>query len=129
MHAVFNPINALITVIIIQTPLILLGISPEAALVATLLIDLQSLISHFNVNIKAGFLNYIFIGTETHRFHHSANIDEAKNFGNTLAIWDILFGTFYYKPNAQPEKLGIDRQKDYPQSTDLLKVISFPFKK
>jgi sterol desaturase/sphingolipid hydroxylase (fatty acid hydroxylase superfamily) len=129
MHAVFNPINAFITATTIQLPLILLGISPEAALAATLLIDLQSLVSHFNVNIKAGFLNYIFIGTETHRYHHSANMDEAKNYGNTLAIWDIIFGTFYYKPDAVPEKLGLDGAQDYPKSENILEVVTFPFKK
>jgi len=120
MHAVFNPVNAFITATIIQLPLILLGISPEAALAATLLIDLQSLVSHFNVNIKTGFLNYIFIGTETHRYHHSANTDEAKNYGNTLAIWDIVFGTFYYKPGVFPKKLGMDRPNEYPKSENLL---------
>jgi sterol desaturase/sphingolipid hydroxylase (fatty acid hydroxylase superfamily) len=129
MHAVFNPINAFVTATIIQLPLILLGISPEAALAATLLIDLQSLVSHFNVNIKAGFLNYIFIGTETHRYHHSANIDEAKNYGNTLAIWDIIFGTFHYKPNSVPQKLGLDNSEGYPKSENILDVVTYPFKK
>jgi sterol desaturase/sphingolipid hydroxylase (fatty acid hydroxylase superfamily) len=129
MHAVFNPINAFITATIIQLPLILLGISPEAALAATLLIDLQSLVSHFNVNIKAGFLNYIFIGTETHRYHHSANIDEAKNYGNTLAIWDIIFGTFYYKPNKVPQRLGLDNPEEYPMSENIFAVVTLPFKK
>ena len=128
MHAVFNPINAFITTTIIQFPLILLGISPEATLIATLLIDLQSLVSHFNVNVKAGFLNYVFIGTETHRYHHSANMDEAKNYGNTLAIWDLIFGTFYYRPNAVPEKLGISENNNYPESENVLKVITLPFR-
>ncbi len=129
MHAVFNPINAFLTTTIIQVPLIFLGVSPEAALAATLLIDLQSLVSHFNVDIRAGYLNYIFIGTETHRCHHSANINEAKNFGNTLAIWDIIFGTFYYKPGTAPAKLGVDHVDQYPESDNLISVISFPFKK
>lgn len=129
MHAVFNPINTIITAIIIQTPLVMLGISPEAAMAATLLIDLQSVISHFNVDIRAGFLNYIFIGAETHRYHHSASIDESKNYGNTLAIWDLIFGTFLYKPGAVPESLGVEGQEDYPKSNNIFKVIAYPFKK
>ncbi len=128
MHAVFHPLNALISTIVVQAPLILLGISPEAALAATLLIDLQSLISHFNFDIRAGFLNYIFIGAETHRYHHSANIEEAHNFGNTLAIWDIIFGTFKYRPGVLPEQLGV-AQKDVPDSNDLVKVLLYPFRK
>jgi sterol desaturase/sphingolipid hydroxylase (fatty acid hydroxylase superfamily) len=129
MHAVFNPINAIITAIIIQTPLVLLGISPEAALAATLIIDLQSMISHFNADIRAGYLNFIFIGAETHRYHHSANMEESKNYGNTLAIWDIVFGTFLYKPGNPPEKLGIEGQEDYPPSNNIFQVILYPFKK
>ena len=100
----------------------------KATLVATLLIDLQSLVSHFNVNIKAGFLNYLFIGTETHRYHHSANMDEAGNYGNTLAIWDLIFGTFYYRPNAVPEKLGVSADNQYPKSENVLEVITLPFR-
>ncbi len=129
MHAVFNPINAIITAIIVQAPLVLLGISPEAALAATLIIDLQSMISHFNADIRAGFLNYIFIGAETHRYHHSANMNESKNYGNTLAIWDFVFGTFLYKRGRTPEKLGVEGQEDYPPSNNILKVITYPFKK
>lgn len=128
MHAEFNPINAFFTATIIQLPLIILGIPPEAALAATFLIDLQSLVSHFNVYITTGFLNYIFIGTETHRFHHSANIHEAKNFGNTLAIFDIIFGTFYYKPGTAPERLGMNNPNEYPKSENLFEVVSLPFK-
>ena len=127
MHAVFHPINALITTAIIQTPLILLGVSPEAALFATLLIDLQSLVSHFNVDVRAGWFNYIFIGTETHRYHHSADVREAGNFGNTLAVWDLLFGTFRYRPGIAPQALGVSEAAGYPDSNDWLRVMALPF--
>jgi sterol desaturase/sphingolipid hydroxylase (fatty acid hydroxylase superfamily) len=80
VHAVFNPIQALITVIIVQLPLILLGVPPEVVLIGTLLIDLQSLVSHFNMDLRMGFLNYIFIGSETHRLHHTGDTIHAKNF-------------------------------------------------
>jgi len=129
MHAVFHPLNIFISTVIIQIPLVLLGISPEAALAATLLIDLQSFVSHFNVDIKAGFLNYIFIGTETHRYHHSVDVNDAKNYGNTLAIWDIVFGTFHYTPGRLPVKLGVGNMEAYPPSEKVFRVIAFPFKK
>jgi sterol desaturase/sphingolipid hydroxylase (fatty acid hydroxylase superfamily) len=129
MHAVFNPINGFIATIIIQAPLLFLGISPEAAFAATLFIGLQGIVSHFNVNIRAGFFNYLFIGTETHRYHHSAALEEAKNFGVALTIWDIVFGTFYYRPNTLPEKLGMGKPSDYPRSENILEVVKLPFKK
>ena len=127
MHAVFHPANAVVTAVIIQAPLAVLGISPEAALAATLVIDLQSLVSHFNVDLRAGFLNYIVIGTETHRYHHSASRKDAGNYGNTLAIWDLLFGTFRYKPGVAPERLGVKEPDDYPASNELVRVLALPF--
>ncbi|MDX6709974.1 MAG: hypothetical protein QOH96_990, partial [Blastocatellia bacterium] len=47
-------------------------------------------------------------------------------YGNTLSIWDLVFGTFYYNPGTVPEKLGIDGT--YLRSNDLWKVISYPFR-
>ncbi len=126
MHAVFHPVNALISTLIIQLTLMQLGISPAAALAATLMIDLQSLVSHFNVNVRAGFLNYIFIGTETHRLHHSAS-EVPGNFGNTLAIWDLVFGTFRYQPGINPKRLGVDHPESYPRSEKTLSVLALPF--
>jgi sterol desaturase/sphingolipid hydroxylase (fatty acid hydroxylase superfamily) len=128
MHAVFHPVNALISTAIIQAPLVLLGVPPSAVLIATLLIDLQSLVSHFNVDIRAGFLNYIFIGTESHRFHHSADVREAKNFGNTLAIWDLVFGTFLYRPGMAPAKLGLEHGEGVPRSEQVFPVLALPFR-
>jgi len=128
MHAVFHPLNALISTVIIQAPLMLLGVPPSSVLIATLLIDLQSLISHFNVDIRAGFLNYIFIGTESHRFHHSADLQEAKNFGNTLAIWDLVFGTFLYRPGKAPAKLGLEHGEEVPRSEQVFRVLALPFR-
>jgi sterol desaturase/sphingolipid hydroxylase (fatty acid hydroxylase superfamily) len=105
----------------------LMGVSPEATLAASLLIDLQSLVSHFNVDLRAGFLNYIFIGTETHRYHHSANVKDAGNYGNTLAIWDQLFGTFLYRPGIAPERLGVANPDEFPESNELARVLALPF--
>lgn len=127
MHAVFNPINAFISTAIIQVPLILLGLPPAAVLAATLLIDLQSLVSHFNADVRAGFLNYVFIGAETHRYHHSADLGEARNFGNTLAVWDLVFGTHYYRPGRNPVKLGVAAADEYPASDRILAVLALPF--
>ncbi len=129
MHPVFHPINMIVTQIIIQGSLILLGARPESIFIFNALMGLQGLISHFNVEIKAGFLNYIFIGTELHRYHHSANSEEAQNYGSVITIWDIVFGTFYYKPNRTPERLGVENVKLYPTSTEIFKVLSLPFKK
>ena len=128
MHPVFHPINMIVTLVIIQGSLILLGARPESIFLFNALMGLHGLVSHFNVDIKAGPLNYIFIGTELHRYHHSANVDEAKNYGSLLSIWDIVFGTFHYEPNKTPERLGVSDVNAYPKSNELMKVLALPFK-
>jgi len=129
MHPVINPINVIVIQIITQGTLILLGARPESIFLFNVLIGLQGSVSHLNVEMKAGYLNYIFIGTELHRFHHSANMEEAQNFGTVLSIWDIIFGTFYYKPERVPEELGVANKELYPKSTEIFEVLKLPFKR
>lgn len=129
MHGVFHPVNALITAVLIQSTMMLLGLSPEAAFAAILLIDLQTMISHFNVDIRAGVFNYLFIGTELHRYHHSASVDEAKNYGTVIPLWDLIFGTFLYKPARHPVRLGLDGGNEYPPSQRLWQVLSLAFRR
>lgn len=128
MHPVIHPINVIVIQIIIQGSLVLLGARTESIFIFNALMGLQGLVSHFNVEIKAGFLNYIFIGTELHRYHHSAKMEESQNFGAITPFWDIVFGTFYYKPNEVPEKLGVTDKNLYPTSSEIFKVLKLPFK-
>jgi sterol desaturase/sphingolipid hydroxylase (fatty acid hydroxylase superfamily) len=114
--------------LILTLPLFALGFSTEALFVANLIVGLQGLVSHFNVDIRVGPLNYLLMGTELHRYHHSADPRECKNYASTLSLWDLLFGTFYYRPGQNPQKLGVEQPARYPQDTELLKVLALPFK-
>lgn len=128
MHGVAHPVNTLIVRIIFTVPLFFLGFSTEAIFVASLVTGLQGLVSHFNVDCRAGWLNYILIGAETHRYHHSASIDEAQNYASTITLWDMLFGTFVYKPDKLPSKLGVTNPAQYPGDRQLIKILMMPFK-
>ncbi len=127
MHAVFHPVNAFISAIIIQSTFLILGLSPQAVFAAMLILDLQAMVSHFNVDIRAGLLNYVFSGTELHRYHHSTSISEAQNFGVVLTLWDLVFGTFKYQPGKLPARLGLDGTGEYPHSRNFLQVLALPF--
>jgi sterol desaturase/sphingolipid hydroxylase (fatty acid hydroxylase superfamily) len=129
MHPVGHPINFIVSLAIVQLPLVVLGERQETIFLFNALMGLQGLVSHFNVDIKAGPLNYLVVGTELHRFHHSADIDEAKNFGVLTPVWDLVFGTFSYHPKRLPRALGVDRAADYPASSDVGQVLLLPFKK
>jgi sterol desaturase/sphingolipid hydroxylase (fatty acid hydroxylase superfamily) len=127
MHAVGHPINAAYVRVILMLPAILFGFSPEAVFAASVFNGFQGLVSHFNVDSRAGWFNRLFIGTELHRFHHSVNMHEAKNYAATVSIWDQLFGT-YRLPSSAPEKLGVVDRESYPQDLQWGKILSIPFK-
>lgn len=128
MHPVAHPINLLVSLALVQLPLVVLGARQESIFLFNALMGLQGLVSHFNVDIKAGPLNYLLVGTELHRFHHSADLDEAKNFGVLTPVWDLVFGTFRYQPGRLPDALGVARPQDYPASRELRKVLLLPFR-
>jgi sterol desaturase/sphingolipid hydroxylase (fatty acid hydroxylase superfamily) len=129
MHPAGHPINLLVTLAIINFPMVVLGARPESIFLYNALIGLQGLVSHVNVKIKAGPLNYLLVGTELHRYHHSADVNEAKNFGVLTPIWDIVFGTFQYQPERLPHKLGVENPSTYPSSEEVLKLLVLPFKR
>ena len=129
MHAVGHPLNFLVSLATVQLPLVVLGARPESIFLFNALMGLQGLLSHYNVDIKAGPLNYLLVGTELHRFHHSADIHEAKNYGVLTPFWDLVFGTFEYHPHRMPAALGVSEPLQYPDSNDLVKVLVLPFKR
>ncbi|MDH5778339.1 MAG: sterol desaturase family protein [Gammaproteobacteria bacterium] len=129
MHAVAHPINFIVARSIFTLPLYFLGFSVEALFVANLIIGLQGTISHFNVDLRVGWINYLLVGTELHRYHHSADPEQGKNYGSVVPIWDIIFGTFYYRPNQLPQQLGISKPENYPVDRQVWQVMLLPFRK
>ncbi len=127
MHAVSHPINVLVVRQIMTLPLFALGFSTEALFVANLIVGLQGLVSHYNVDIRTGWWNYILVGAELHRFHHSADADQTKNYGAVVSLWDLIFGTFYYRPSQHPVALGIADPANYPTDRQLWRVLKLPF--
>jgi sterol desaturase/sphingolipid hydroxylase (fatty acid hydroxylase superfamily) len=128
MHAVGHPLNTVAVRLILSAPLFALGISPEAVFVAAVIVALQGVVSHFNVDMRAGWMNYVLVGNELHRYHHSADVAEAKNFAAVVPLWDIVFGTFVYRPGVAPRRLGLADPAGYPPERDIVDVLSLPFR-
>jgi len=130
MHVAGHPINAiLVQGIIIVVPIWIMGYSELAVTVFLMINSMHGLLSHFNVDARIGFMNYVFIGPELHRYHHSAKVSEGKNYGATISLFDLLFGTFVYKPGLAPAALGVAGPENYPMYGQLTKVLLLPFKR
>lgn len=66
------------------------------------------MLTHCNVEMRFGWLNYIFNTPGLHRFHHSKDLAQGnRNYGENLMIWDILFGTFYNADVRPPADIGM----------------------
>ncbi len=129
MHPAGHPLNFILIQGIIRVPLFyFLGVSQEALFAVSAIIGLQGLVSHCNVDLRAGWFNYIFAGTELHRFHHSADVAEGKNYAVALSLLDILFGTFVYQPERVPQRLGVADPAAYPHSSEFWRVMLIPFR-
>jgi len=130
MHAVFHPLNSLlIQPLAMILPIWTMGYSQDTVTIFLMIMGMHGLLSHFNVDIRMGWLNYVFVGNELHRYHHSADVNEAKNYGAMLSIYDQLFGTFVYKPGIPPENLGVDESAGLPDYDQTLIVLGLPFTK
>ncbi len=129
MHPAGHPFNAILIQALIRVPLFYwLGASPESIFAASSIIGLQGLVSHCNVDLRAGWFNFLFTGTELHRYHHSGDPAEAKNFAVTLSALDVLFGTLVYRPGTQPGRLGVAHPECYPLSEEFWKNMLIPLR-
>jgi sterol desaturase/sphingolipid hydroxylase (fatty acid hydroxylase superfamily) len=129
MHVAGHPFNIFfVRGFVNLLPLYLLGANPETVLLANIIVTLQGLVSHCNLDLRAGWFNYLFVGTELHRYHHSADLGESKNYAATLSILDILFGTFVYRAGKLPDRLGVSHPERYPDSNDFWRVMKLPLR-
>jgi sterol desaturase/sphingolipid hydroxylase (fatty acid hydroxylase superfamily) len=128
MHPVMHPLNILLVSAIGLIPSYVLGLNQEAVFLFNLILGVQGLFSHFNVDIKVGPLNYLLIGTELHRRHHSAHLKEAGNYGAVTPFWDLVCGSFSYAAGQLPSKLGIAGDEPYPSSNRYLACLALPFR-
>ncbi|MFC4258189.1 sterol desaturase family protein [Marinobacter lacisalsi] len=123
-----HPLDVLVRRFIPVFVLLQSGISQEGFVAVAVIGSVLATITHLNIDLKHGALNYLIGTNEIHRWHHSTKMSEAKNFGGIM-IWDHLFGTFYYpKDRDMPEKLGLSHEQDYPLNNYWQQLI-YPFRK
>lgn len=61
------------------------------------------ILTHCNVRMHCGWLNYIFNTPNLHRWHHSMDLREGnKNYGENLVLWDLIFRTYFHETDRRP---------------------------
>ncbi len=114
-----HPLHQLFETAIATTPLVLLGLPADVASAVVVMVAIQLLIQHSNVDYNTGGLHRLLALNRVHRFHHLRwpGVGDV-NFGLFLTLWDRMLGTYVDNPTARFDSsdLGIAAEPDYPTS-------------
>lgn len=95
---------------VLGAPLVVLAGAPGDVLVwGGAITAFIGILTHCNVEMRFGWLNYVFNTPGLHRWHHSMDLREGnKNYGENLVLWDLIFGTFFNDSTRRPPaEIGI----------------------
>jgi sterol desaturase/sphingolipid hydroxylase (fatty acid hydroxylase superfamily) len=129
---VSNPVDYALRNVVVFLVLGVVGFNPLAIVLAVPVAAVTAVFSHCGADIKGGWLNYLFVTPEVHRWHHSSKVPEGRgysvNYGVEFAFWDIIFGT-YYLPHengetVMPEHIG--HPEGLPDEKNYLKILLMP---
>jgi sterol desaturase/sphingolipid hydroxylase (fatty acid hydroxylase superfamily) len=120
-----HPLNTIYNHLARVSPLVALGLQPDALLAVALFGLTQSLVTHANVAGHIGWLDYLVGSAGLHRLHHSSIEAEVGNYGTTVPLWDQLFGT--YRRGREPLHVGVFTPARYPGELQLRELLAFPF--
>lgn len=92
----FHPVNRLVTTVVDNTALALIGAPPWAIAVNELIRHYYGEFVHADLPWTYGPLGSIFVSPAMHRWHHARDVTGAgSNFATVFSIFDRLFGTLH----------------------------------
>lgn len=125
-HGVFHPLDQFVVRFVLALGVFRLGgFSRDATFVALVLIGAVGIVSHVNADVRLWAGNHLFVGPETHRYHHSATHE--GNYGAMTTLWDQVFHTFVFEPQP-PAALGLADPSSYPAPEGFWRVMAWPFR-
>ena len=90
-------------------PLVVLGTPEDVITLLAVLVATLGLVHHGNFRCRTpAWLDWLICTPAVHRWHHSWHVEESNaNFGNTVMIFDLLFGTYERPHPVGPDRIGI----------------------
>jgi sterol desaturase/sphingolipid hydroxylase (fatty acid hydroxylase superfamily) len=110
-----HALEILINQTIEYAPILLLGGHPDVALMKGVLDAAWGMYIHSNIDVRAGWLQYVLNGPQMHRWHHADELDRRSvNFATKIAVWDWLFRTAWLPPH-KPRSYGLWDHGPFPE--------------
>jgi len=92
----------------VMVPLYLVGFSEPALNAYVILVGIQAVLVHSNVNWEFGILKYILVTPQYHHWHHADDPGyKYRNYAVHTPLIDMCFGTYKLPGNDWPENFGI----------------------
>ena len=121
----FHPLEKALQMALDSVPFLLMRVDERVLSLYYIAYAANGFFQHCNIRLRYGVLNYIVGSAETHRWHHSRLPQESNaNYGNTVIVWDLVFGTWYLPKDRSPDDLGL-QDRAYPKS--FLGLMRAPF--
>jgi sterol desaturase/sphingolipid hydroxylase (fatty acid hydroxylase superfamily) len=121
----FHPLEKALQMSLDSLPFLLMQVDPQVLALYYVAYATNGFFQHCNIRLRYGPLNYIVGSAETHRWHHSRLARESNaNYGNTVIVWDLVFGTWYLPKEREVEHLGL-QDPTYPKS--FARLMGAPF--
>jgi lathosterol oxidase len=109
-------VDAAVTRSLVYIPAFALGFSELPMILYVVLVSVQSVFIHANVNFRFGPLRYLIATPQFHHWHHGVEREAIdKNFAIHLPLLDLLFGTFHLPGERWPKGYGV-HPNDVPDS-------------
>ncbi len=110
-----HPVNLGLGSILVDVVMIYVGVSPTVMLALAPWQTITASFVHSNLNWTLGPLKYVIATPVFHRWHHTLPDEGGNtNFAPTLALWDVMFGTFRMPQGELPQHYGVD-DAQFPQ--------------
>jgi sterol desaturase/sphingolipid hydroxylase (fatty acid hydroxylase superfamily) len=113
-------LDAALHLAVTHLPLLLLGLSQQAVFAAIVFRVALSYGAHANIDVTLGWLNYLVVGPEQHRLHHSPEPHELGHYALDLPLWDLVFGSFTWQPARAPRRVGLRHPASFPTPRAIL---------
>jgi sterol desaturase/sphingolipid hydroxylase (fatty acid hydroxylase superfamily) len=112
----FHPIEKTLQMCLDSLPFLLMGVHEQVLALYYIAYASNGFFQHCNIDLRYGPLNYIVGSAETHRWHHSRVPRESNaNYGNTVIVWDLLFGTWFLPNDRNVGDLGL-QEREFPKT-------------
>ena len=126
-----NPVDFALRNVLVYSLLGIVGFDSSAYLFALPVLSVWGIFSHCGGDVRGGWLNYVCVTPEVHRWHHTREVPEgyghSVNYGVEFSFWDLLFGTYYLpKENGVPVRPTIGHPGGLPDEPSYLKVLLLP---